>query len=274
MIKAIFFDLDGTLLNSEKVIPQSAVKAMKICKAKGIKLFLATARMPSAEKSLNWNKDITSLFDGGVYCNGAINIVGDEVCYNYINGEVVHSIVTAMKQFPDINISFQSKDNRHAFKNMLSDSELLLWGVEKEKIFSTENFGYEEILKLLIFDGGFSTVLKDIPGQVINIISEICGKLAKLYVTDSGKVIQVGSINASKYNGTEYIRKSLGYDREETAVFGDDLNDMEMIKGYRNSVAMGNGVDEIKAVAGFVTKRNDDDGIAYALEKMIGFQKS
>ena len=178
-----------------------------------------------------------------------------------------------MRNYPNINLSLQSINNVHAFNNKLSKSELSVWGTEEGKIFSTENISYEEILKVLIFDGGFTTELKHIPKQVINILSNVCGKLAKIYVTDDERVIQAGSINASKYNGVESIRKRLGFEKDESAVFGDDINDMEMIAGFENSVAMGNAVDEIKAAAKFVTKRNDEDGIAFAVENLLGARR-
>ena len=268
MIKAIFFDLDGTLLNSKKIIPQSAVTMLKTCRERNIKLFIATARTPDLDKSLGWNVETLSLFDGGVFCNGAINILDNRAEYNFINSEVINSIVTVMRNYPNINLSLQSTDNVHAFNNKLSKTELALWGTEENKIFSMENISYEKILKVLIFDGGFSTELNVLPEQVVNILSETCGKLARVYVTDGNKVIQVGGINASKYNGIESIRKRLGIKKNEVSVFGDDINDLEMISQYENSVAMGNAVLDIKAAARFVTKNNDDDGIAFAVEMM------
>lgn len=269
MIKAIFFDLDRTLLNSKKIIPQSAVTAMKTCRERNIKLFAATARTPDLDKCLGWNVETLSLFQGGVYCNGAINILNNCAEYNFINGKVINNIVTVMRSYPDINFSLQSTNNVHAFNNKLSKTELLVWGTEDDKIFSTEEISYEEILKVLIFDGGFTTELNRIPDQVINILSSVCGKLARVYVTDEGKVIQVGSSNASKYNGVERIRRKLGVEKNEVAVFGDDINDMEMIMGYENSVAMGNAIEEIKTAARFVTKTNDDSGIAYAIKNYL-----
>ena len=270
MIKAIFFDLDRTLLNSKKLIPQSAVTMLKKCRAKGIKLFVATARPPKLNKSLNWNEETISLFNGGVYCNGAVNILNGEVEYNFIDSKVINNIVIAMRNFPKINIAMQLKDNVHAFNNKLSKSELSVWGVEQDKIFSTEKIRYEEILKVLIFDGGYTTQFKDIPGEVINILSGLCGKLARIYITDEGRVVQIGSIKASKYNGVKSIGERLEIAENEIAVFGDDLNDLEMIEGFENSVAMGNAVEEIKAAARFVTKSNDEDGIAFAIEKFLG----
>lgn len=47
-------------------------------------------------------------------------------------------------------------------------------------------------------------------------------------------------------------------------VFGDGLNDISMIDQAPLGIAMGNAIDEVKAVANFITKRNDDDGIEYA----------
>ncbi len=52
-------------------------------------------------------------------------------------------------------------------------------------------------------------------------------------------------------------------------MFGDDMNDFEMLNGYKNSVAMGNADARVKAVARFVTKSNDADGISYALKELL-----
>lgn len=270
MIKAIFFDLDRTLLDSKKCIPQSAITVLKKCRNKGIKLFVATARTPDLVKSLNWNNEICSLFNGGVYCNGGINIINSLTEYNFIDREVINKIVKVMKKYPKINIALQSKDNVHAFNNPLSKSEISVWGVGFGKIFSTEEISYEEILKVLIFDGGFTTELKNISNEVINIILNVCGKLTRVYVTDEGRVIQIGSLSASKFNGVKSIVKKLNISEHEVAVFGDDINDLEMIKGFEISVAMGNAVNEIKESAKFITKRNDEDGIAFAIENLIG----
>ena len=287
MIKAVFFDLDGTLLSSKKFISQSAVTMLKTCRDQNIKLFTATARTPDLDKSLGWNVETLSLFDGGVFCNGAINILDNRAEYNFINSEVINRIVKTMRSYPNINLALQSTNNVHAFNNKLSKTELVLWGTEENKIFSTENISYEKILlEIRQYSCGvvpnteqiilrlncsiyFPTVPKLMPKQVINILSKTCGKLARVYVTDEGRVIQVGSIEASKYNGVESIRKRLGIKKNEVAVFGDDINDLEMISGYENSVAMGNAVPEIKAAARFVTNDNDDDGIAFAIEKFV-----
>ena len=66
----------------------------------------------------------------------------------------------------------------------------------------------------------------------------------------------------------ESVRQKLGLTEDELAVFGDDLNDMEIISAYPCSVAMGNAVEEIKMAAKYVTLANDDDGIAHAIKML------
>jgi Cof subfamily protein (haloacid dehalogenase superfamily) len=62
----------------------------------------------------------------------------------------------------------------------------------------------------------------------------------------------------------------LGIDRSEVIAFGDAQNDQSMIEWAGIGVAMGNAVDEVRAVADYVTLSNNDDGIAAALEHFSG----
>ena len=62
----------------------------------------------------------------------------------------------------------------------------------------------------------------------------------------------------------------LGIDASEVVSFGDGQNDKSMIEWAGTGVAMGNAVDEVKAVAQMVTANNNEDGIAVALDKLLG----
>ncbi len=57
--------------------------------------------------------------------------------------------------------------------------------------------------------------------------------------------------------------------REEIIAIGDAGNDLHMVQNAGLGIAMGNAFEEIKAVADFVTKDNNSDGVAYAIEKFI-----
>ena len=53
---------------------------------------------------------------------------------------------------------------------------------------------------------------------------------------------------------------------EEMIAFGDDFNDIGMLKLCGKGIAMGNAIDEVKAIADYITKTNNEDGVAYYLE--------
>jgi hydroxymethylpyrimidine pyrophosphatase-like HAD family hydrolase len=100
-------------------------------------------------------------------------------------------------------------------------------------------------------------------------LREACAGLAQVLVTDQGRTIQVIPQEAGKLQAVERIRQQLGLSVEEVSVFGDDLNDLEMIANYPHSVAMGNGVEAVKAAAGFVTATNQENGIARGIDVLL-----
>ena len=57
--------------------------------------------------------------------------------------------------------------------------------------------------------------------------------------------------------------------REDLMAFGDGFNDLSMLEYAGIGIAMGNAVDEVKAIADFITISNDEDGIAIALEQLL-----
>lgn len=87
MIKAIFFDIDGTLVSFKThLVPLSTIESLNILREKGVKVFIATGRHPSAINNLG---DLR--FDGYVTVNGGYCIVGtDDVIYKHTisNGDV------------------------------------------------------------------------------------------------------------------------------------------------------------------------------------------
>ena len=73
-----------------------------------------------------------------------------------------------------------------------------------------------------------------------------------------------------KARALEGALPKLGIDASEVVSFGDGQNDKSMIEWAGTGVAMGNAVDEVKAVAQMVTANNNEDGIAVALDKLLG----
>jgi hydroxymethylpyrimidine pyrophosphatase-like HAD family hydrolase len=72
---------------------------------------------------------------------------------------------------------------------------------------------------------------------------------------------------STKAAGIEVLGKHLGIKREEIISIGDELNDLDMIEYAGLGVAMGNAREEVKNKADFITKSNEEDGVAYVFEK-------
>jgi hydroxymethylpyrimidine pyrophosphatase-like HAD family hydrolase len=91
------------------------------------------------------------------------------------------------------------------------------------------------------------------------------GRRATIYISDAGKVVQAVGRGVSKKSGIETAMRRLGLGPGEIAVFGDDINDVEMLSSFPRSYAMGNAIAEAKAAAKSVIGGNDEEGIAKAL---------
>ncbi len=269
MIKALFFDLDGTLLNSEKRIPSSAVDALKKCRQKGIRVFLASARSPRLAETLGWTEREFSLFDGGIYSNGGYVEAAGEKRYAFIDAKTVEACVAAVAKYECVHLSLHTPGHGYAFNFETNDVLMQGWGILPENLRPLNRDTMEQTAKMLVFWGNLIGEREMMPQALCEEMQQICRGKAKLYITDQGAAMQVTGLEAGKKTAVDAVRKKLGLEKEEICVFGDDLNDLEMIEAFPVSVAMGNGAEEVKSAAKYVTLANDEDGIAHAIN-MLG----
>ncbi len=74
---------------------------------------------------------------------------------------------------------------------------------------------------------------------------------------------------ANKGDGIVALCAAIGVPLEETAAIGDMPNDIPMLKRVGTAIAMGQAPDEVKAVAGWVSASNEDDGVARAIDRIL-----
>lgn len=269
MIKALFFDLDGTLLTSAKTVSPATIAALKTCQARRMKLFIATGRSPHLDKTLGWTEDILSLFDGGVFSNGACVIQGGTHRWAHIDPAAVRACVDIANRH-GAHISLHMDDGHHAFNFILPRSVWGFWGVAEGGILPIDAHALSQTVKMLFFHEYLKEAVTPLPAELMTDLQSAVGDRVSLYLTDGGCTIQAAAKQVSKLTGVETIRTALGLTEDEIAVFGDDLNDLPMITRYPNSIAMGNAVPEVLAAARHTTRSNDEDGIAHALGRLPG----
>lgn len=251
----IFFDIDGTLLDFKKELPSSTKKALFALKEKGHEVAIATGRAPFMFEDLRKELEI----DTYVSYNGQYVVLGGEVIYT-----------NPMDTEPLEKLTEMAMSNSHPVVYM--DHEDMKASVPDHE-YVMESFGTFELNRFPGHDPDYYI------GRKLYQSLLFCpeGEEEQYEKTfDSFDFIRWHPVSVdiipkggSKAKGIQKIVDRLGYPPERQVAFGDGLNDVDMLKAIHHSVAMGNGKEEAKAVAKYVTKSVDDDGILHGL-KMVG----
>ena len=255
MIKALFFDIDGTLVSFHTHrIPRSTVESLEKAKKKGLKIFISTGRPLTYINNLD---DIKSLIDGYITTNGAYILVGDKViaCHT-----IPKEDVCAMMKF---------SDERKFPCILVGESAALVYNTTRE----IEEF-FHRFLDLNDISGNISlsALLQQRIIQMTPIITaeEEAEIMPCLSSCESSRwypaFADVTAKGVDKGEGVKSVAKYCGFSIIEVMAFGDGGNDTNMLKVAGIGVAMGNAGDSLKKVADYVTTTVDDDGIKRALE--------
>ena len=257
MIKAIFFDIDGTLLShSLCAIPASAQNALQVLRKKGLKLFIATGRCAS---EIHFLYDLFPFtFDGYITMNGQYCYCESGVVYEQpICKKDLLGAINFFKQNFNIPCSFAQK-HRVLF-NEGAKLENRLWsGIGK----NTKPIILPDLSELLQYDiYQISPILpKNEEEQLLSCMPHCKSVRWHQEFTD------IIPASGGKTSGIEQMLAYFGFNFSETMAFGDGGNDIEMLKCAKIGVAMGNSAEEVKKSADYVTRHIDQDGIVHALQ--------
>lgn len=251
-IKAIFFDIDGTLFSLKtKSIPESTQKALKELRKKGIKVIVATGR---SINDLHHIKDLE--FDGFLTFNGGYCMtVDDEVMFR----QTIHSqdIKNLIRYSEKSGVSFSLMYEDKVRISHESPQVLQLYehvNLLVPPLYSNEVPDIENVLQVNIFIG---------PESEDSFMQEVMPNSLSSRWTPLFADVNPGGI--SKQNGVQQFCDHFNVDISETMAFGDGGNDISMLKFVKIGVAMGNAGDNVKEVADFITDEVDDDGVEKAL---------
>jgi Cof subfamily protein (haloacid dehalogenase superfamily) len=84
-----------------------------------------------------------------------------------------------------------------------------------------------------------------------------------------GSILEVCHARSGKWSALRWIARRAGIADDEIAAIGDDTNDLEMIRHAGLGIAMGHAPDPVRAAATHITRSNDEDGLAHALDTWI-----
>ena len=87
-------------------------------------------------------------------------------------------------------------------------------------------------------------------------------------VTGGYNNLELNNWGVTKGNSLRFLSEKLGIPLENTMACGDTQNDLDMIRTAGIGVAMGNATDDVKQAADFITRSNEEDGVAYAIRTL------
>lgn len=252
MIKALFFDIDGTLVSFKThKIPESTLNAIAAAKAKGIKVFIATGRAWAIINNLG-----NLQFDGYVTMNGAYCTVGrDEVIYkNTIPQQDVEAMLSTVRKKNISTVFVTEKKVQIANPSWLSNEFSTLLEVPPLPIIELDNIPTEGIYQM----SPFVT-----PAQEKKLMMMLKNCESGRWHPSFTDIVAVGS---GKHKGIDAMINHFGIALEETMAFGDGGNDISMLKHAGIGVAMGNAADNVKQAADYVTDTVEKNGVEKALK--------
>lgn len=251
-VKMIITDLDMTVLHTDKSISEYTQHIFKRCAENGIITAVATARYYiGAEKYINiLNPDYEITTDGTMTFKNGKFIYGtgfDIATSNNILREIL-SIRT------DLELTVATEKGVYWNSKHISESSVLYKAMYNDYSLPINECAYK-----------FVAELSD------QTIAEYIGTKYGCKVVCYRGENRYGFINpnAGKIHSIRQLAAILNIQTSEIITFGDDLNDIEMLTECGYGIAVENAVPEVKKIADFICKSNDNDGVAEYIENHI-----
>lgn len=266
------FDLDGTLLTSEKEITDRTRAVLQEAHEKGILLVPSTGRffdgLPTVVRELPFIRYAITINGAVVYDRGEER----ELSRTMIPWERAIDVYRFLDDYDliydcyDTNGGFMTRAMQERAADYAPNDyyleRIFTWRkpVEDLKAFLTEQ--EKDVAKIQMF---FRDM--DLREQLLHELPERFPDLA--VATSISNNIEINHAQATKGVALTNMAAALNIPVEATVAFGDDLNDLSMLEAAGCAVAMGNAKEEVKRVADIITKDNDHDGVVCAMEELF-----
>ena len=256
MIRMLVTDLDGTYLRNDKTVSEYTLAVTEAARKKGVLFAVATAR--PIRSVVEWLPFVK--FDVGIFHNGAVIRTPDgDIGGMGVDGPdvIARNILAAL---PEACISIESEDKLYC--NF--DSNRIWPGAE---FTFTQDFGCMagRIADKMIVEArsaeDVARFSRFIPDYAYAVLSE-------------NRIAMIMNKKATKLNAIRAVADKYGIAMEDVAAFGDDYNDIDMLKGCGIGVAVANALDEVKQAADEVCGSNMDDGVAMWIERRIDQERA
>ena len=268
-IKMIGLDLDGTALNDNGEFSERTRQAFKKAHEKGIHVVIATGR---AEFSLPKNISEIEGLEYVITSNGARVLRLNDGCVvykNFISPQKVREIIEVLKsQNARVEMFANGKAyiSRSEYDGIISGDILTR---SKGYVMATRNPIDDIYAHMIDWEDHIENISVNYPNnEAKHECEKKLSELEGITVTSSFPLNnEIGGASTSKADALEYLLQSFGLHKDNLMVCGDSRNDIAMIEHAGLGIAMENADDCVKDAADITTLSNEEDGVAYAIEK-------
>lgn len=260
-IKLVVSDMDGTLLNSKGKVSDRFFNIFKQLQEKNITFCAASGRQHHSivEKLHPIKNDIFVVAE-----NGGIATKGKDILLEkMLLPSKIKEVIPIVRTVENANLVLCGKNGAYIESN--DEKFITLFQEYYNKYFKVDNLN-EALEKTTFFKMAIyhpTSSEKYLYPKLKHLEKDFLLKIS------SPNWLDVSSIGTNKGNALQVLQKQLQVSKEETLVFGDYHNDIEMMQQAGCSVAMQNGHQDVKELATITTESNDNFGVEVVLEKML-----
>ena len=241
--RMIVVDMDRSLLKSDGSIAEVSLNALSACRERGMRIVFATGRpmrkTPEIRAAFAW--------DGWCHHNGGTVDAGPRrIATHQIPIAQARTLCASLAAaFPDLPLTLETNDILYADRPLDLATELTVLPSFDE----TPNIDADKIILDMPMWAIYDRVLTMLPD---NLYAEVC----------DDKLVLIMPNGARKENGVTALAEAFGIAMADVLAFGDDFNDVGMVRTCGYGVAMANATDAVKAAADCMCGHHDENGIA------------
>lgn len=256
-------DLDGTLLTDDKKVSDEDREVLRKAQEQGMEIALVTGRMPAAAEPAARRLGIPCI----LACNAGTYILEGERCIHaeYLSAATMKDIYKNIEPFGIPLWIFRNKRWFVTAKDSFVETE------EKLIQYTPELVSVDELAFQWEREGtGPNKVLIGTDPLLVKKVCRILkGRQDADMACSSPNYLEIFPKGMNKGKALRLICQEKGIQTEETIAFGDQELDIPMLEEAGAAVAMGNAIEELKRKADFITKTNNESGVAYALNRYL-----
>jgi HAD superfamily hydrolase (TIGR01484 family) len=264
--KALAIDIDGTLINSNKRIPDfTRSEIHRVVEEYGVRIFIVTARGPASARTIveALGVDASLAAFGGAFVSTSANPVGRVLAAHQLPSEAVSSMVEAALH-ADVYVGVHTEQNcvvnRFDYWARREARNTAVWPVvAAPRVDGAPDFPVDGVYKVM-FRGEVDELAR---------VNATLAPIRGIYPHHNGRVLEVVRQDAVKLPAVGLLANDAGCSIDQVVAFGDTEADIEMLEGVGQGVLMGNASVGEVAPGVIRTLANDEDGIGIVLRELF-----